>query len=158
MIFPYFMHFTISNSHIFNFSATRLYSKGHSTNYKLSSFTIHIVVYLLNKYLLRPPLLPGILPIASPGAHLWDHEFFVPCTVAQWSLPVVFRKAGRRRQSSSSSNPLFLCIITCSVFVINTPEEKRSVFTHALTLRRNYSKEKSFEGGKCRCFHFKHLF
>ena len=38
---------------MFNFSGTRLYFQGHSTNDNFSSFTIHAVVYLLNKYLLR---------------------------------------------------------------------------------------------------------
>lgn len=77
----YLMHFTISNSHIFNFSGTRLHGQGHSTN-NFSSFTIHTVVYLLNKYLLRAPCyrrnftrqtssLSGRLP--------WDSELFVPC-------------------------------------------------------------------------------
>ena len=45
---------------MFNFSGTRLHFQGHSSKDNFSSLTIHAVIYLLNKYLLRAHYCQGI--------------------------------------------------------------------------------------------------
>ena len=144
------MHFTISNSHIFNCSGTRLYPQGHSTN-NFSSLTIQIVAYLLNKYWGLPPL-PGISPNrprASARAYLIHHEFFVACTVAQGPWAGVFRKGGRpgERAPSNSSHHCYLFTSFCINCI-----GKGTLCVHACSYCKGIIPEKSFEGRKWSVF------
>ena len=154
------MHFTISNSHIFNCSGTRLYPQGHSTN-NFSSLTIQIVAYLLNKYWGLPPL-PGISPNrprASARTYLIHHEFFVACTVAQGPWAGVFRKGGRpgERAPSNSSHHCSHVLLLVHKFLYQLHRKRNTMCSRVLLLQGNYSREK-FWREKMECIHFKHLF
>lgn len=146
------MHFTISNSHVFNFSGTRLHGQGHRAN-NFSSFTIHIVVYLLNQYLLRAPCYRRNFTrqTSSLSRRLpCDSEFFVPCTVALRPWVGVFRKVGRPGDQvpSNSSNPLFSCVFySLTDFCINCiGRGTQCVHAGSLTTKELFQREKVLKG------------
>lgn len=156
------MHFTISNSHIFNFNGPRLHGQGHSTN-NFSSFTIHIVVYLLNKYLLRALATAGISPgrpEASPGAYLETVSSLSP---ALWHCGP--GQAFLERWEDLATKFLPILPIHCSRALLLAHKclhllhwKRNGMCLRMLSYYRGIIPErKSFEGGKWSVY-FKHLF
>lgn len=159
------MRFT-RNFHLFNFSGTRLYFQGHSTNDNFRSFTIHAVVYLLNKYSSRAG---------------YCREFHQTHHSLSWRLP--FRPwvlcplhcgsdhgTGNRRplerlqdsdQVPSNSNSLALLVHN---FVYSTHPERKAVCSRMLSSckgiipeRKFWSKEKANVFISTTCFKHKML-
>lgn len=151
------MHFTIPNSHILNFSVTKLYPQEHSTNHNFSSFTIYMVIYSTFTDTPSPPTTTAknfARQTASLGAYLLDREFFVPCTVTErpWPRRVLESLLDSDQDPPNSSNSLFSGITCSQVFVFSTSREDRGVFTHALTAKEFFPQRKVVKGENSNVF------
>ena len=122
---------------MFNFSGTRLHFQGYSSKDNFSSLTIHAVIYLLNKYLLRAHYCQGISK--SDQQPLLARLPSRPGVLCPWHCgrvtmkPACIRKARRLRPSPLQFfQSTFSCVACSQVFVVSVLPERKQ-YVHAFS-------------------------